>query len=105
MSAYAGSFAQGRRRYELAPTRRCVPGSQICSGRGGGAGCQSKALSTIWCIWWNHQRAVKGDEGRQVRQRLSHARAAEAQFQLCISHNLPFSFCAQPRSVGWTNTV
>jgi hypothetical protein len=54
-------------RYELAPTRPRVPGSQICSGRGGGAGRQSKARSTIWCIWLNHQRAVKGGEERLMR--------------------------------------
>ena len=55
------------RRYELTLTFRCVPGSQACSGRAGGAGCQSKARSTIWCIWWNHQREVKGEGGRLVR--------------------------------------
>jgi hypothetical protein len=36
---------------------------------------------------------------------LGHAGGAEAQFQLCISHIWSFSFCAQLRSVGWTNTV
>jgi hypothetical protein len=53
--------------YWVTRTWRCVPGNQICSGRGGGAGCQSKARSTIWCIWWNHQRAVKGGEERLMR--------------------------------------
>jgi hypothetical protein len=53
--------------YWATRTWRCVPGNHVCSGRAGGAGCQSKALSTIWCIWWNHQRAVKGDEERYVR--------------------------------------
>jgi hypothetical protein len=45
--------------YALRPTCRCVPGNQICSGRGGGVGCQSHARSTTCRIRRNHQRAVE----------------------------------------------
>lgn len=58
-----------RNRYELILTWRCVPGSQVCSGRAGGAGCQSKARSTSWCICRNHQREVKGGGRGLVRDR------------------------------------
>jgi hypothetical protein len=56
--------------YELRLTSRCVPGSQVCSGRAGGDDCQSNARSTISCICRNHQREVKGDGGRLLLNRL-----------------------------------
>jgi len=56
------------RRYELAPTWRCVPGNQVCSGRAGGAGCQSKARSTICRIRSNHQRELNGGCPRLARR-------------------------------------
>jgi hypothetical protein len=49
-------------------------GNEICSGRGGGVGCQSSAQSTIWRIRWNHhcglwtdERRVTGDDRRARR--------------------------------------
>lgn len=38
---------------------------EICSGGGGGAGCQSRALSTIWRIRRNHHCGLRTD-GRRV---------------------------------------
>jgi hypothetical protein len=48
-------------------------GNQICSGRGGGAGCQSNARSTAWRIRWNHHWARVN---RRSRRRIDGQRRA-----------------------------
>ncbi len=93
------SLQRSTGRYELRLTWRCVPRNQICSGRGAGAGCQSKARSTIWCIRSNHQREVNVDGGRMARGDWA-MRTLPRLSSNCVSFIISISLSA-PSVEGW----